>query len=280
MTKRTSKNKGYYYVCNNCLDFSKYNTYQPNYSYETVKDGKLAYIIDFHFSEKSTFKDFDILRDEYKWNIIFNKDKKIYLKSCLYTSKNSMPKAWDSLDELVNINNWNNENDYYTPCSVYVGKIDEQFCDIMEKNYLKIFQPIYDVLLNYDNATERIFGAIPDETLTTKEDLRNFFVDVHDNYIVFNFCRYRNANQYMECIKMIEVICEKISRWFEKDFSRREIDTSRYNNIDDYLDHRIEMLSNVVERKISSYEKLDDAYEVLIEFDPGLKIGENIANLI
>lgn len=250
MRKRDSKGKGFYYVCDNCLDFKNCSSVEQKYDFEIVKEGKVAFIVQFNFSTKNSFTSFDILRDEYDWNILLGKEDNIYLKSCLYTSKNAMPKSWGSLDELVEINQWNNENDYLTPCYVYVGKIGERYCEIVQSDYMQLFKAIYDILISRPSITNKIFGAIPVDGLCTEDELRSFFVDVKDNCIVFKFCKYKSVGQYMETIRIVQEICEKINTWYVKEYDNCNVDTMKYEDIIGYRTHRVEMLMSTIERKI------------------------------
>ena len=230
MTKRDYNGGNYYFVCNDCKNIKKTAHVCNTYDFSSVDNNGYGLIIEFNISEKCEFLYYDVIRDLYKWNIECDDMSRISYISKLYTSLSSISKIFSSIDEILNVNYWNKEDDYRTPCMLYIKKENILANNIFNENYMKIFEPLYKILIEETDRTKILFGAAPNENLLSEEDLRRFFVDVDNNIITFKFCKYLNGSQYIEVIKRFRNIYKCILKWV---FSE--------NQNDDQVKHRIEI---------------------------------------
>lgn len=230
LTERKSKGSGHYFVCDDCKNIKRTAHVCNTYDFSSVENDGYGLIIEFNTSEKCEFLYYDVIRDEYEWNIECDDMSRVSYISKLYTSLSPISKILTSIDEILNVNDWNKEDDYRTPCMLYYKNENILGSNSFNENYMKIFEPLYKILIEETDRTKVLFGAAPNENLASEEDLRRFFVDVDNNIVTFKFCKYQNRSQYIEVIKRLRNIQECILTWFFGE-----------NQNDDQVKHRIEL---------------------------------------
>lgn len=214
MSKRNSIGSGFYYVCNDCMNIKRTAHVCNAYEFNSIENDGYGLIIHFNTSKKCEFLEHDNIREEYNWNIECDDMSRISYISKLYTSLSPIPKTLRSIDRILNVNDWNKEDDYRTPCMLYIKKESILAKNILNENYMKIFEPLYKILIEETDRTKILFGATPNENLSSEDDLRRFFVDIDNNNIItFKFCKYLNGRQYIEVIRRFLKIYKCIVTW-------------------------------------------------------------------
>lgn len=240
MHKRRSKKAGTYYICDRCADMEK-EAYRTSFLEYPIleKDNDYRISIEFQTSCSCTYTEWDTLREEYGWEIIYDKLGYVEYKTPHYKGLNRVTNTLNSIDKILDIAKWNNERDYTS--YVYVGNknfsSDQLRC--LYEYYEQIFFPLAKYLSEHPAKTKKIFGQVFPKCNLTVEILNSRFIDVTSHQdIAFKMGKYMSSHQFVNAINIYRKMVKSLDNNFIRHYYSVDFDKRRYKDIEAFRNHK------------------------------------------
>lgn len=140
--------------------------------------------------------------------------------------------------------------------------INRETISYIARFYHSLFIPLCNEMKANSEATERLFGrdftyyASPISEGTDPYNHCNFVNLQHSYSLEFRLCKFRNAKQFMACVKFAKEATNAIIENFVKHFNDTDFDTRRYSNAIAYRKHKAQVTANKLVKIYRKYAEI------------------------
>lgn len=181
-------------------------------------------------------------------------------KSPIYQSLNPIPKKLDTIEKLLRAGHGAIINADGTHFHVgHKDYINAETIAYLKRFYHSLFIPLCEAMQENPTATKKLFGR--DFTYYASTIDRHTHADAHCNFInlqhsytiEYRLCKFKNASQYMNCIKFCKDATNAIIENFIKHFNDEDFDTRRYKNKTEYRKHKADVTAKKLVKLFEKY---------------------------
>lgn len=181
-------------------------------------------------------------------------------KSPIWQSLNPLPKKFATIEKLINAGHGRITNADGTHFHVgHKNYINATTIRYLQRFYHSLFIPLNNAMVNNPEATEKLFGryftgyACTINERTIPEAHSNFINLQHSYTIEFRLCKFKTADQYMNCVKFCKDATATIINNFIIHFNDTNIDSRRYKNITEYRKHKADVTAKKLVKLFEKY---------------------------
>ncbi len=247
MTRINSPSKGYFYLCDDCLD--EEDSYHSTNDILKRKPAKHGMTFGFEFETAERNVESNLL---YQYDFLPTYDGSIggtEWKSPIYRSMRGLAKMFRSIENVTSVGDTEGTH-------LNVGTFSRQEMDYIRRFYHSLFIPLCRSMEEMPHETERLFGrnfTIYAQTIDGDSDPCNHcnFINVESsNRIEFRLCKFKNTKQYMNLIKMHSEFVTTIRNNFLNHFNRNDhsFDTNR-----NFRFHKAKITANKIVKIFEKY---------------------------
>jgi hypothetical protein len=254
MFKVLSPSKNFMYVCNDCnvpdLILSNRTYYNENSidSHKQALHG-LSWSIELETSECNHDSNW-----HYQYNFLATHDGSINgieWKSPIWHNLSGLNQLFRTIEKKCVIG---------SECGTHlnIGTYNSDKIDMLKRFYHSLFIPLCKRMQSYTNDTIKLFGrdfTYYANTINENSDPdahTNFINLQHSTHIEFRLCKFKTADQYMNCIKMCTEFVKAINNNFIEHFNDNTIDSS-ITDIKAYRIHKAKITANKLVKIFDKY---------------------------